>query len=110
MGNQPGVQESHGCPFRHFSSENLNTALLSTFGPQGVTTSDIPEIMGQVKSMHYHVACTRVFEISHGLKKGEGIGNGESVTHPNQYATRSRELYREKLGSKTSDEAILVDT
>ncbi|KAF8522232.1 DNA primase large subunit [Hysterangium stoloniferum] len=107
MGHQPGVQESHGCPFRHFSSENLDTALLSTFGPQGVTSNDIPEIMSQVKSTHYHVACTRVFELTHGLKKGEGIGGGESVTHPNQYATRSREL---ENGNKKSGDAMLVDT
>lgn len=90
--NQPGVSESHGCPFRHFSPENLNAALLSTFGSQGVSPGDIPEIMSNVKSGHYHVACTRVFELTHGVKKGEGVGGGECVTHPNQYAARSREL------------------
>lgn len=54
----------------------------------------MPEIMSTVKQGHYHVACTRVFEITHSrdVKKGEGIGGGESVTHPNQYAARSREL------------------
>lgn len=40
------------------------------------------------------MACTRVFEITHGVRQGEGIGDGESVTHPNQYAARSRELAR----------------
>ena len=48
--------------------------------------------MNHVKTSHYHVACTRVFELTHGVKKGEGIGGGECVTHPNQYAARSREL------------------
>lgn len=54
--------------------------------------------MRTVKEGHYHVACTRVFEITHasrGVKKGEGIGDGDSVIHPNQYAARSIEL--EKL-------------
>ena len=67
------------------------------YSPQGLSTSDLPEIMNIVKAGHYHVACTRVFEITHasrGVSKGEGIGNGESVTHPNQYVTRSRELER----------------
>lgn len=62
----------------------------------------MPEIMNTVKAGHYHVACTRVFEITHssmGVKKGEGVGGGESVTHPNQYAARSREIEKERLES-----------
>lgn len=38
-----------------------------------------------------------MFEITHanrGVKKGEGVGGGESITHPNQYVTRSMELER----------------
>ena len=70
------------------------------YGAQGLTSKDLPEIMTTVKAGHYHVACTRVFEITHasaGVKKGEGVGGGESVTHPNQYAARSRELERAQL-------------
>lgn len=102
--NQPGVSESHGCPFRHFSPENLNTALLSTFGSHGISPGDIPEIMSHVKSSHYHVACTRVFELTHGIKKGDGVGGGECVTHPNQYAARSRELEK-----GDSEEGMAID-
>jgi DNA primase large subunit len=56
--------------------------------------ADLPEIVTAAKGGHYHVACTRVFEITHSgqVKKGEGVGSGESVTHPNQYAAKSREL------------------
>ena len=100
IADQPGTQDSHGCPFRHFASDNLQSALLSMYGAQGLTSSDLSEIMATVKAGHYHVACTRVFEITHagaGVKKGEGIGGGESVTHPNQYAARSRELERQQL-------------
>jgi DNA primase large subunit len=53
--------------------------------------------MATVKAGHYHVACTRVFEMTHsvfGVKKGDGVGSGESVTHPNQYAARSMELHK----------------
>ncbi|EDR14803.1 uncharacterized protein LACBIDRAFT_244165 [Laccaria bicolor S238N-H82] len=90
----PGPSD-HGCPYRHYSAENLQSALLSTYSQSGLTSADLPEIMAQVKAGHFHVACTRVFEITHsfrGVKKGEGIGGGESVTHPNQYAARSMEL------------------
>ena len=82
--DQPGAQDCHGCPYKTFSADNLQAALLSTYGSKGLTTSDLPEIMNAVNGTHYHVACTRVFEITHGLKKGEGIGAGDSVDHPNR--------------------------
>ncbi|PCH38083.1 DNA primase large subunit [Wolfiporia cocos MD-104 SS10] len=99
ISDQPGSADSHGCPYRHFSGDNLQTALLSMYSGQGLSVADLPEIMATVKAGHYHVACTRVFEITHarqGVKKGEGVGGGESVTHPNQYAAKSRELEKEK--------------
>lgn len=100
MGDQPGTQDNHGCPYRHFSPDNLQTALLSMYSSQGLSSADLPEILATVKAGHFHVACTRVFEITHaaiGVKKGEGVGEGESVTHPNQYAAKSRELEKAKL-------------
>ena len=86
-----------GCPYRQYSPENLSTTLLHVYSGQGLTSGDVAEIMGVVKGGHYHAACTRVFELTHGLgvKRGEGVGDGESVTHPNQYAARSIELARE---------------
>ncbi|KAH7915016.1 DNA primase large subunit [Hygrophoropsis aurantiaca] len=105
--DKPGPSDCHGCPYRHFAPENLQTSLLATYSSHGLTTSDLPEIMKTVKEGHYHVACTRVFEITHsggGVKKGEGIGGGESVTHPNQYASRSRELEKSQ-----QDSAMVVE-
>jgi DNA primase large subunit len=99
--DRPGASDSHGCPYRQFSPENLQTALLASYSSQGLKMEDLPDVMNAVKSGHYHVACTRVFEITHanyGVEKGEGVGGGESVTHPNQYAARSRELEKAKLG------------
>lgn len=74
----------------------------------GIGAADLLEIMSYVKGHHYHVACTRVFELTHGhvgVKKSDGIGNGESVTHPNQYAARSRELEKGKDGIKSEADA-----
>lgn len=50
--------------------------------------------MDHVKGSHYHLACTRVFEVTHGVKKGEGLGGAEgvTVTHPNKYTDHSRAL------------------
>jgi len=91
----PGSSD-HGCPYRNYDPENLPTTLQSLYG---LRSSDIPEIIATVKAKHYHVACTRVFELTHasyGVSKGDGIGGGESVTHPNQYAARSMEMTKAK--------------
>ncbi|KAF8636647.1 hypothetical protein AX17_003455 [Amanita inopinata Kibby_2008] len=96
--NYPAKSPSEpGCPYRQFTRENLSTALLQLYASQGLRSADIPEIMATVKGGHYHVACTRVFELTHaarGVKRGDGVGDGESVTHPNQYAARSIEIER----------------
>lgn len=95
--NQPGTQDSHGCPFRHFSPDNLSSFLLSTYPNLERGSPEYKDIMDSVKGSAYHVACTRLFEFTHGIKKGEGVGGGESVTHPNKWTDRSRELELEKL-------------
>lgn len=98
--DQPGTQDSHGCPYRHFSAQALQSLLLSSYGISD--PSQIKEILDATKSQHYHVACTRVFEITHAskydVKKGDGLGSGESVSHPNRYFERSRELERAANG------------
>lgn len=67
------------------------------YSSQGLTEADLPDIMNTVRAKAYHVACTRVYEITHAtqkVRKGDGIGAGETVTHPNQYAAASRTLER----------------
>ena len=112
MTDKPGVADCHGCPYRHFSPDNLQTALLAAYSSQGLTTTDLHEIIRTVKEGHYHVACTRVFEITHanrGVKKGEGIGGGDSVTHPNQYAARSIELEQSRRDDAMVEKQSLVE-
>ncbi|KIM49198.1 hypothetical protein M413DRAFT_438363 [Hebeloma cylindrosporum] len=95
----PGSSSDHGCPYRTYSPENLQSTLLSSYSYLGLGSADLPEIMATVKAGHYHVACTRVFELTHassGVSRGQGIGEGESVTHPNQYAAKSMELQKAK--------------
>lgn len=99
----PGNSD-HGCPYRNYDPDNMATTLESLYSRQGLRSSDIPEVVNIMKGKHYHVACTRVFELTHGVKKGDGIGGGESVTHPNQYAARSRELRQQK-----DSESMLVE-
>ena len=71
------------------------------YSSQGLTEADLPEIMHTVRAEAFHVACTRVFEITHAtqnVRKGDGVGSGETVTHPNQYTAASRALERASTG------------
>jgi len=93
-----GPQESHGCPFKHFSQANLTQHLTQAYqvDPKSDLMKDIVEFK---KNEHYHLACTAVWEHQHkslGVKKGEGLGQGESVSHPNRYYEAS---YRLKTAS-----------
>ncbi|BGP18449.1 hypothetical protein JCM10213_003182 [Rhodosporidiobolus nylandii] len=112
-GPVPGPGQSHGCPFRTHSDAALTSLLHSTLG-SNMGNADLKEILAATKNGHYHVACTRVFELQHaklpggqGVQKGDGIGGGDSVDHPNRYFDASRKAIkeaREKV-KKEEDEA-----
>jgi len=92
MQDPPGPQDTHGCPFRHFSPANLATALVTHYH---VKPEEQTEIVNAAKAGHYHIACTRLFEVTHaeqGVQRGDGLGNGESVAHPNRYMEASWRL------------------
>jgi DNA primase large subunit len=115
----PGPGESHGCPYRHFSTENLTSLL------QAVGVKD-QEVLRGVKEdkekMKFHLACNRyagtslslsiilsfvldlrwkadrnrVFEYAHKqeIKKVKedgtwGAAQLETIVHPNEYFKRS---------------------
>lgn len=89
--NQPGPQDNHGCPYRHFSPEVLQTFLVNAYPVISQGSVEMREILESVKKQHYHLACTRVFEVTHPghVKKGEGLGGGNGVNHPNEYFNAS---------------------
>ncbi|GAA5940600.1 DNA primase subunit PRI2 [Sporobolomyces koalae] len=94
-GPVPGAGQCHGCPFRH-QEANL-TPLLQQSIPN-LTNADLNEIVKSAKAGHYHVSCTRVFELQHaklGVQKGDGLGGGDSVDHPNRYFDKSRQLVKD---------------
>ena len=64
--------------------------------------------MSAVKAEHFHVACTKVFEVTHGVARGQGL-DGESVTHPNQYAARSRELEKTGAAAKKGEDNAMME-
>ncbi|KAI0444548.1 DNA primase, large subunit [Xylaria telfairii] len=106
MEHPPGPGEAHGCPYRHFSLENL-TALL-----QGVGITDRAVLHGvkeDKESQKFHMACNRVFEYVHKNEikkaKDEGVMTSaqlETIVHPNEYFKRSYLL--KNLGKANSED------
>ncbi|KAG4305473.1 hypothetical protein PORY_001029 [Pneumocystis oryctolagi] len=95
-GPQPGTGDSHGCPFRHFSIENLNISLEN----MGIHDSKtLKEINDAVIGRHYHIACTKVFEFTH---PSVGILQ-ESISHPNQYFDYSYALIKDADKNKAAE-------
>lgn len=99
----PGTGQSHGCPYRHFSLDNLTTLLQST----GVHDKDVLRgVREDVEKNRFHIACNRVFEWAHKaeIKKVKEDGTWsrtdlDTIVHPNTYFKRS---YLLKHSSKPS--------
>ena len=89
----PGTGEAHGCPYRHFSVDNLTSMLQAT----GVHDRDLLKgVKEDVEKKRYHIACNRVFEWAHKAEikkvKDEGTWGAaelDTIVHPNTYFKRS---------------------
>jgi DNA primase large subunit len=89
----PGSGESHGCPYRHFSVDNLTALLQST----GISDHEVLRgVREDVEKKRYHIACNRVFEHAHRaeLKRVKedgswGAADLDVIVHPNTYFKRS---------------------
>ncbi|KAJ3016303.1 hypothetical protein HKX48_004117 [Thoreauomyces humboldtii] len=99
--NQPGPTDSHGCPFKEFSKNDLKL-MMRRYGVAEGAANDIGKL---TKDGHYQVACTRLYEATRGqahrlanvaVGKGDdgrgGIGGGaggdsliQTIEHPNQW-------------------------
>ncbi|XP_031272815.1 probable DNA primase large subunit [Pistacia vera] len=86
ISSTPGVGDHHGCPYRHFSEENLRAAI----GRMGVGSCAIEDVMDKVRNRHYQLACTLTFEAVHGSSCDAGIN------HPNQYFNDSQKILQAK--------------
>ncbi len=95
----PGPGETHGCPYRHFSVDNL-LGLLHHTGLVATNDRDlIRNIKEDVANKRFHIACNRVFESTHAMQlkrvKEEGTWSAadlDTIVHPNTYFRRSVNL------------------
>lgn len=91
--SNPGVGQTHGCPYRHFSVDNLIGLLQTT----GVNDKEVLRgVREDVGKTRYHIACNRVFEWAHKgeIKKVKEDGSWsqtdlDTIVHPNTYFKRS---------------------
>ncbi|KAK2765385.1 hypothetical protein FQN54_008231 [Arachnomyces sp. PD_36] len=91
--DSPGSGQTHGCPYRHFSLENLLALLQST----GVTDREVLRgVKEDVEKTRYHIACNRVFEWAHKaeIKKVKDDGTWsqtdlDTIVRPDTYFRRS---------------------
>ncbi|KAB1201284.1 putative DNA primase large subunit [Morella rubra] len=86
ISSAPGVGDHHGCPYRHFSEENLRAAL----GKMRLNNRAVEDVMEKVRSRHYQIACTLTFEAIHETSCDAGIN------HPNQYFSDSQKVLQSK--------------
>ncbi|KAK4758903.1 hypothetical protein SAY87_020204 [Trapa incisa] len=86
ISSTPSVGDHHGCPFRHFSDENLRAAL----SRMGVGARAMEDVMDKVRNRHYQLACTLTFEAVHSSSCDAGIN------HPNQYFIDSQKSMQSK--------------
>ncbi|XP_020623549.1 DNA primase large subunit-like [Orbicella faveolata] len=88
MSNAPGPGDHHGCPFRHTDADLLRQRLAAYRVPK----KGIDEIMEFVKESHYQLACTRYYELTH------GVTASSAVHHPNQYFDESHQSLQDRQG------------
>jgi DNA primase large subunit len=89
----PTAGQTHGCPYRTFTVDNL-VALLAT---TGVTEREVVKgVREDVGKQRYHVACNRVFEHVHRQdikevkeSKEWNADQLDTILHPNEYFKRS---------------------
>ncbi|KAH6667868.1 eukaryotic and archaeal DNA primase, large subunit-domain-containing protein [Halenospora varia] len=102
----PGPGEAHGCPYRHFSVDNLMGLLQAV----GVRDQEVLRGVREDKEKtKFHLACNRVFEYAHRqeIKKVRedgiwGANQLETIVHPNEYFKRSYLL--KNMGKQPVDE------
>ncbi|RKP08353.1 eukaryotic and archaeal DNA primase, large subunit-domain-containing protein, partial [Thamnocephalis sphaerospora] len=91
--NGPSTGDHHGCPFRHFSADNLRRELQAV----GANEGDVREILELVAGGHYQIACTKLFEqtqLARARQKGTAVSGVtvDTITHPNHYFEQAYKL------------------
>ncbi|EWC43488.1 hypothetical protein DRE_07520 [Drechslerella stenobrocha 248] len=111
MEHPPGTGDAHGCPYRHFSVDNLTAAMSTLMGVDD--RSVVSGVKQDVAARKYHLACNRVFEHLHEkeLKRDKDAGGGvrDTIVHPNEYFDRSWNLRNPEKARKAQARTQVKD-
>lgn len=94
--NPPSTGDNHGCPFRHFSLQNLEARLLK----DQISRSNVDQILELSRNKHYQLACTKHYEVTHPQQKEKM----DAIEHPNQYYEASKKLELENSTTTNNNE------
>lgn len=88
---RPSRGEYHGCPYRDWNVDKLTLEL-----SQGMSLnpSQVTSVLDSVQRTEYTIACTKVFEMTHGGSANTEINDQSHIAHPNLYYERSRQLQK----------------
>ncbi len=76
MGSAPGVEDAHGCPYKHWSEVRIKSVLEK----QRLSPPDVDRIMAAVRDKAPQIACRLQFEA-----RFPGADSGPVGNHPNAY-------------------------
>jgi DNA primase large subunit len=93
-----GPDDAHGCPFKHSDASHLKQQLLAWNLP----TADINKVAEYVTQGRFDLACTKYFEVTHGVQSDGVIG------HPNQYFKESQKVFNGKHDVKGAAKGVPV--
>ncbi|AQZ18538.1 PRI2 (YKL045W) [Zygosaccharomyces parabailii] len=89
---RPARGEYHGCPYRDWNVDKLSSEL----GAMQLTQPQINSVLDSCHKAEYTVACTKVFECTHG-QSGMEVDEQTHIAHPNLYFERSRQLQKKEV-------------
>ncbi|SCV01167.1 LAME_0G14510g1_1 [Lachancea meyersii CBS 8951] len=96
---RPSRGEFHGCPYRDWNVEKLTLELSQGMN---LTPVQVTSVLDNVQRTEYTVACTKVFEMTHGGSTNVEVNDQTHISHPNLYYERSRQL--QKKSESTSSQ------
>ncbi|QLQ80182.1 hypothetical protein HG537_0D01830 [Torulaspora globosa] len=92
---RPARGEYHGCPYRDYNVEKLSNDLAQ----MNLTKTQISAVLDSCQKTEYTIACTQVFEYTHGSASSRASEDQTHIAHPNLYFERSRLLQKQQPSS-----------
>ncbi|XP_003244186.1 DNA primase large subunit [Acyrthosiphon pisum] len=92
-----GLDEYHGCPYKHTNSQALKQLLETS----NISTQSIQEILNLSQNGHYQIACTKYFEAHNGVSP-----SCTAINHPNQFFEESQKLKGFNVESTINDSQV----